>query len=105
MPAAQDKRKTASMKLSAEASHQPAVWLGILDGDGSAGIYRDGRAPKLSIAGSEPLMAQCEVFWRKHLGINGYAKAKCAARLLLDSTPTSMQRKRAVLTQIAGRTA
>jgi hypothetical protein len=116
-------RKTASMELSPEASLQPAVWLGILDGDGSAGIYRDGRAPKLSFAGSEPLMAQCEDFWRKHLGIEGprpaarrhangiwvfdlwCAKAERAAHLLLDSTPISMQRKRAVLTQIAGRTA
>lgn len=116
-------RKTASMELSAEASRRPAVWLGILDGDGSAGIYRDGRAPKLSFAGSEPLMAQCEDFWRQRLGIEGprpaarphangiwvfdlsWAKAERAARILLDASPTSMRRKRAVLTQIAGRTA
>lgn len=116
-------RKTVSMELSAEASRRPAVWLGILDGDGSAGIYRDGRAPKLSFAGSEALMAQCEDFWRKHLGIEGprpaarphakgiwvfdlcCAKAERAACVLLEASPTSMRRKRAVLTQIAGRTA
>ena len=116
-------RKTAVMELSAEASREPAVWLGVLDGDGSAGIYRDGRAPKLSFAGSAALMAQCERFWRDQLGIRGprpaarphakgiwvfdlwCAKAERAAHVLLDASPTSMRRKRAVLTQIAGRTA
>jgi len=116
-------RKTASMELSAEASHQPAEWLGVLDGDGSAGIYGDSRAPKLSFAGSEALMTQCEHFWREQLGIQGprpsarphaksiwvfdlcCAKAERAAHVLLDASPASMRRKRAVLTQIAGRTA
>jgi hypothetical protein len=116
-------RKTTSMELSAEASRRAAVWLGVLDGDGSVGIYRNRRAPKLSFAGSEALMVQCERFWREQLGIEGLrpaarphakgiwvfdlwcAKAERAARILLAASPTSMRRKRAVLTQIAGRTA
>jgi hypothetical protein len=116
-------QKTASMKLSDEASGRAAVWLGLLDGDGSVGIYRNGRAPKLSFVGTEALMAQCERFWRGQLDIEGprpaarphaggiwiydlgYAKARRAARILLSASPTSMRRKRAVLTQIAGRTA
>jgi hypothetical protein len=115
-------QKTESLELSVEASTRAAVWLGILDGDGSVGIYRNGRAPKLSFAGTEALMAQCECFWRGQLGIEGprpaarphaggiwvfdlgYAKAVRAARILLSASPKSMRRKRAVLTQIAGRT-
>jgi hypothetical protein len=98
-------------------------WLGVLDGDGSVGIYRDGRSPRLSFAGTEALMEQCERFWRKHLGIDGArpsarphagglwtfnlscAKAEAAARTLLGASPVSMRRKRALLAQIAGRTA
>lgn len=116
-------RKSASMKLGEEARRKAAVWLGILDGDGSVGIHRNGRAPKLSFAGSPALMAQCECFWRERLGIEGprpaarphakgiwvfdlsCAKAVAAAHVLLGSSPTSMHRKRALLAQIAGRTA
>lgn len=96
--------------------------LPALDGDGSVGIYRDGRSPRLSFAGTEALMEQCERFWRKHLGIDGArpsarphagglwtfnlscAKAESAARRLLGASPVSMRRKRALLAQIAGRT-
>jgi lambda repressor-like predicted transcriptional regulator len=116
-------QKTASMQLGDEASRQAAVWLGMLDGDGSVGIYRGGRAPRLSFAGTETLMGQCERFWREQLEIDGarpsarphakgiwtfhlsYAKAEAAARVLLGASPTSMRRKRALLAQIAGRTA
>jgi hypothetical protein len=116
-------QKTASMRLSDEASCRAAVWLGVLDGDGGVGIYREGRAPRLSFAGTEALMAQCERFWREQLGIDGarpsarphakgiwtfhlsHAKAEAAAQVLLGASPTSMRRKRALLAQIAGRTA
>ena len=116
-------RKTGSMKLSEEASRRAAAWLGVLDGDGSVGIYRSGRAPKLSFAGSEALMVQCQCFWRRQLEIAGprpsarphakgiwvfdlwCAKAEGAARILLGASPRSMRRKRALLAQIAGRTA
>lgn len=116
-------RKTASMMLSNEASAEAATWLGILDGDGSVGIYRDGREPRVRFYGTEPLVAQCEAFWRDRLGFTSrrptarpHAKglwcfsltcmrAREAARVLLASTPISMLRKRELLAQIAGSTA
>lgn len=116
-------RKTASMRLSEQASRRAAVWLGVLDGDGSVGIYRSGRAPRLCFAGTQALMDQCERFWRRELAIEGpqptarphakgiwtftlgYAKAELAAGVLIGASPISMRRKRALLAQIAGRTA
>jgi hypothetical protein len=121
--AAFDRPTRVGWWLSDEASCQAAVWLGVLDGDGWVGVYREGRAPRLSFAGTEALMAQCERFWREQLGIDGarpsarphakgiwtfhlsHAKAEAAARVLLGASPTSMRRKRALLAQIAGRTA
>ena len=115
-------RKTASMSLSDEASAKAATWLGVLDGDGSVGIYREGREPRVRFYGTKDLMSQCETFWQRELGLPGprprarphakhlwgfsltYAKARAAARVLLGSSPTSMLRKRELLTQIAGRT-
>jgi lambda repressor-like predicted transcriptional regulator len=114
-------RKTATMKLSAEASRQPAVWLGLLDGDGSVGIYRNGRAPRLMFSGTRELMEQCQDFWRDALDLAGprpaarpHARgiwtftlwghnAATAADLLLRASPTSMRRKRDLLLHIAGR--
>ena len=116
-------RKTASLVLSQEASAQAATWLGVLDGDGSVGIYRHGREGRIRFYGTKALICQCEAFWREQLGFPGagpaprphrsglwcfsltYAKARAAARILLASSPESMRRKRALLTQIAGRTA
>jgi hypothetical protein len=116
-------QKTTSMRLSDEASRRAAVWLGVLDGDGSVGIYKGGRAPKLSFAGTEALMEQCERFWWTELGIEDArpaarphakgiwtfslwcAKAEAAARVLIGASPISMRRKRGLLAQIAGRTA
>jgi hypothetical protein len=115
-------RKTASMKLSPEAASQAATWLGILDGDGSVGVYKDGREPRIRFFGTKALMSQCEAFWRRELGFAGatptsrphakglwvfsltHAKARAAAKLLLASSATSMRRKRELLTQIAGST-
>lgn len=53
-------RKTTSMRLSDEASSKTATWLGVLDGDGSVGIYRDGREPRIVFFGTKALVAQCE---------------------------------------------
>jgi hypothetical protein len=112
-------RKTSSLRLGREASGKAAVWLGLLDGDGSVGIYRRGRLPRLVFAGTRPVMEQCEAFWRAALRISQphptarphsrgiwtfalhNAKAATAARILLSSSPTSLQRKRAVLSEIA----
>ena len=60
-------QKSASMTLGDEASRNAAVWLGVLDGDGSVGIYRNGRAPRLMFSGARPLMERCEAFWRSEL--------------------------------------
>jgi hypothetical protein len=115
-------RKTASMRLSDEASREAATWLGVLDGDGSVGIYRDGRQPRVVFFGTKALIGQCEAFWRRQLSFTdggpaarphtrglwtfrlSCTKAREAARVLLASSPTSMLRKRALLTQIAGST-
>jgi hypothetical protein len=111
-------RKTASMELSEEAASHPAVWLGILDGDGSIGIYRGGRAPRVMFSGTRRLMGQCERFWRWTLGYGEPApaarphrggiwvftlwgrKASAAAAVLLASSPISMERKRAKLSAL-----
>lgn len=113
-------RKTASLVLSEEASAQAATWLGVLDGDGSVGIYRQRREGRVCFYGSKALICQCGAFWSSRLGFDGtrprprphtggiwrftltYAKARAAARILLASSPQSMRRKRELLTQIAG---
>jgi hypothetical protein len=63
-------RKTATLELSREAAERPSVWLGLLDGDGSVGIYGGGRQPRVSFAGTRRLMEQCEGFWRDTLGFD-----------------------------------
>lgn len=111
--------KTATLVLGSEAAREPAVWLGLLDGDGSVGIYRDGREPRVRFSGTKRLMEQCEVFWRETLpygdprptatphckGLWQFslcrAKARGAARILLASCGTSLSRKRALLAEIA----
>jgi hypothetical protein len=116
-------RKTASLELSPEASRRAAVWLGVLDGDGSVGVYRYGRQPVVSFFGTRRLMEQCEEFWRNSLGFSEgqpaarphragiwtfrlcNSKAGAAARILLASSSTSMARKRELLLEIAQWTA
>jgi hypothetical protein len=108
------------MKLSREASRKASVWLGVLDGDGSVGIYRNGRMPRIAFAGTQALMDQCETFWRASLGLTDPVpaarphrkgiwtfnlhgpKAAAAAKVLLASSPISMLRKRALLVELAG---
>jgi hypothetical protein len=112
-------RKTAKLELGHEAAREPAVWLGLLDGDGSVGIYREGRQPRVRFSGTRRLMEQCEEFWHGRLQIVGprptatphrkgiwqfslcSEKARRAAEILLLSSPISQLRKRALLTEIA----
>jgi lambda repressor-like predicted transcriptional regulator len=112
-------RKSATLELSQEACWEPAVWLGLLDGDGSVASYRGGRDVRVRFSGTRRLMEQCETFWRQVLpydssrpaatphrkglwqfGLQG-TKARKAAALLLAATSTSLVRKRALLTEIA----
>jgi hypothetical protein len=112
-------RKSATLTLGTEAAQKPAVWLGLLDGDGSVGIYRDGALPRVRFSGTHRLMQQCERFWRHALpytdprpaatphrkslwqfSLQG-RKARGAAILLLAASPTSLLRKRAILAEIA----
>jgi hypothetical protein len=113
-------RKSATLELSAEACREPAAWLGLLDGDGSVAIYRNGRLPRVRFSGTRRLMEQCEEFWRHTLpysasrpaatphrkGLWQFSlhgpKARKAAAVLLGATSISLVRKRALLTQIAG---
>jgi hypothetical protein len=101
------------------ASRQAAVWLGMLDGDGSIGVYREGRLVRLMFCGTRQVMEQCQDFWRNALELAGErpavrphsgeiwtfrlhnAKARHAAEILLSSSPVSMRRKRALLMDIA----
>jgi lambda repressor-like predicted transcriptional regulator len=111
--------KTATLALGAEAARQPAVWLGLLDGDGSVGVYRGGREPRVRFSGTRRLMEQCEGFWRETLPYTDprptatrhrgelwqftlcRAKARDAARVLLASSERSLRRKRELLAEIA----
>jgi hypothetical protein len=110
--------KTATTELSSEAASNPAVWLGLLDGDGSVGIYRHGRDVRVRFAGTRQVMTQCERFWRgvvpfdastpaAHPHSRGIwvfdlagAKARRAAEVLLAASPVSMARKRAKLSAL-----
>jgi hypothetical protein len=114
-------RKTANLELSGNAAGRAAVWLGLLDGDGSVGLYNDGRTPQIEFTGTRALMAQCEAFWRKALGYSELrpaashhsrrlwsfrltcSKAVVAAPILLEASPVSMVRKRSVLEQVAAK--
>jgi lambda repressor-like predicted transcriptional regulator len=111
--------KTATLVLGPDAARQPAVWLGLLDGDGSVGLYRDGREPRVRFSGTRRLMEQCEAFWRETLPYSDSrpaatphrkglwqfslcrAKAQGAARVLLASSERSLRRKRELLAEIA----
>lgn len=113
-------RKSQTLKFSEEAANQPAVWLGLLDGDGSAGLTRHYGNPRIDFFGTLAAMQQCSEFWGTRItlqtgrppsliahrgglykvAIHG-TNAAIAARIMLESSPTSMERKRRTLQQIA----
>jgi hypothetical protein len=113
-------RKTHTMCFSEQAASEPAVWLGMFDGDGSGGPHFAHGRPRLDWYGSRAVMEQCSAFWGSRLELatgrppsliahaGGLTKvalygsnAAAAARLLLDASPVSMHRKRRSLEQIA----
>jgi hypothetical protein len=81
-------RKTKSLVLSDTAAEEPAVWLGILDGDGW--VSRCGQRGR-------PYRHKGELHGMKLYGANAIR----AARLLLGSSAVSLQRKRRTLAEIA----
>jgi hypothetical protein len=115
-------RKTKTLVLSPRAAREPAVWLGVLDGDGWVSDGGQRGRPLLAFYGTEALMRQCSNFWGERLSFQrvraptvfrhvGFlygmrlhgTNAIRAARLLLSSTPRSLERKRRKLEQIAAR--
>jgi hypothetical protein len=112
--------KSRSLRLSDEAAAKPAVWLGLLDGDGWVSATGQRGRPLIDFCGAPPVMEQCSRFWggrlrfqrslrpqvRTHrrglrrVAIHG-ANATEAAQILLASSPISMRRKRRILEAIA----
>jgi hypothetical protein len=113
-------RKSKSLELSPEAADQAAVWLGLFDGDGSAGVKLGHGRPRIDFFGAPPVMKQCSEFWGarlklatnapptvvnhagglKKVSIYG-ANAARGARIMLASSPISHQRKRRTLEAIS----
>jgi len=112
-------RKTRRMRFSDQAAAEPAVWLGMFDGDGSGGPRRAAGRPRLDWYGTRTVMEQCSAFWGARLDLQtrraprviahsgGLSKvalygsnAALAARILLDASPISMDRKRRTLEEI-----
>ncbi len=60
-------RKTLTYDPGAQAASKAAFWLGMLDGDGTAGIYtfKQGKAirPHLKWLGTKAAMTRCPAFW------------------------------------------
>jgi hypothetical protein len=113
-------RKTRTLVLSKQAAKEPAVWLGLLDGDGWVALQGQRGRPLLSFYGTDAVMQQCSEFWGarlsfqrvsaptvfRHVGLlHGMrlygANATRAARILLASSPLSLKRKRRTLEEIA----
>lgn len=111
--------KTKTLRLSAEAAAKPAVWLGLLDGDGW--VSKDGQRgrPLIDFCGTPAVMRQCSEFWgarlcfqrvsaptiRSHrsglgrVALHG-ANAVIGAEILLGGSPISLERKRRTLEAI-----
>ena len=111
--------KTHRMRFSEQAAAEPAVWLGMFDGDGSGGPQRAAGRPRLDWYGTRTVMEQCSAFWGARLelqtgrpprviahagGLSNVAlygsHAALAARIMLDASPISMDRKRRTLEEI-----
>lgn len=114
-------RKSLTYDPGVQAASQAAFWLGMLDGDGTAGIYRFKQAsqvrPQLRWLGTKAAITRCAAFWAKALpdrhigkicpsrklwqfGVQGET-AQRAAVLLLDSCDYSLARKRETIERIA----
>jgi hypothetical protein len=113
-------RKTYSLLLSETAARKTPVWLGLLDGDGWVSDVGQRGRPLLAFHGTKAVMQQCSSFWGtrlsfqrvsaptvyRHVGVlHGIrlhgSNATRAARILLASTPVSLERKRRTLERIA----
>jgi hypothetical protein len=115
-------RKTQGFSFSAMASRQPAVWLGLLDGDGWASARLPcGRSARICFYGPRSVLEQCSAFWASKLAVRSAGgpsvaphgkhlhvmrlygpNASRAAGMMLDASPVSLTRKRRVLEEIAG---
>lgn len=113
-------QKSMTMEFDEEAAREPAAWLGLFDGDGSGGLRSAHGRPRIYFYGAPPVMRQCSRFWGSKLsfatggppavlkhsgklmkvGLSG-ANAARAARIMLDSSPISLRRKRALLEDIS----
>ena len=112
-------RKTQGLRLGEEAAKEPAVWLGLLDGDGWVSASGQRGRPLLDFCGTPAVMRQCSEFWgtrlsfqrvqaptrRVHRGglrrvtLHG-ANAARGAAILLAASSISMDRKRRTLEAI-----
>jgi hypothetical protein len=112
--------KTKTLRFSTEAAAEPAVWLGLLDGDGWVSLGgKRGRAI-IDFCGTPAVMRQCSRFWGNRLTFQGRPRPRLikhhaglarvqlsgrnatkAARMLLQASPTSLRRKRRTLEAIA----
>jgi len=114
-------RKSLTYDPGTQAAAEAAFWLGMLDGDGTTGIYTFKRAnavrPQLRWLGTKAAIARCAEFWTdalpdRHIGkivparklwqfgVQGET-AQRAAVLLLDSCDFSLARKRETIERIA----
>jgi hypothetical protein len=113
-------RKSKTLVLSKTAAKEPAVWLGLLDGDGCAGLKYHHGTPRIDFFGTRAVMEQCAGFWHPRLSLQtGRAptvhrhagglsvvriygsNAARAAGIMLQACPVSLARKRRVLEAIA----
>jgi hypothetical protein len=112
--------KTKTLRFSAAAAKQPAVWLGLLDGDGWVSKKGHRNRPVIAFYGTPAAMRQCSTFWGERLTFQRSARpavlnhraglksvrlharnAAQAAVILLRSSPISLERKRRTLEAIA----
>lgn len=114
-------RKSLTYDPGTQAASEAAFWMGMLDGDGTAGLYTHKQAnavrPHLRWLGTKAAIARCAEFWaaalpdrhigkivpsRKlwQLGVQGET-AQRAAVLLLDACDFSLARKRGTIERIA----
>ena len=113
-------RKSKTLELGDEAADEPAVWLGLLDGDGCVSRIGQRGRPRIDFYGTPRVMRQCSSYWSARLSFQRVkaptvsahagglgrvalhgANAARAAGILLAASPVSLQRKRRSLEAIA----